>query len=123
MISFSLEKLTDLERHKTIFATTWSVVAAVHPDQGLIVLAIVFCCAAYRFRISSPRRPLAIALLVTIALMMGGYYYAYVFTPYQLKWLVWNSTLRLWMQVWPIVVLAGCMLLRDNGARDALQKR
>ena len=58
-------------------------------------------------------RRAAVALAVAVALAGAGYYVIYVISPYDLEWHLQSSLDRVFMQLWPTLVLALFVIMRS----------
>jgi hypothetical protein len=76
-----------------------------HPILPLIVLAIAL-------RFERERRREAIFCSVIFAALLSGYFGVYIFTRNDLAWQLQTSLGRLFVQVWPLFVLAALLGLR-----------
>jgi hypothetical protein len=80
------------------------------PWSHLLLLAIL--AVALRFRLE-PRLATGVATAaLALALVLGGYYAVYLFTPENLAWHLETSLSRLYGQLWPSFLLVFFMALR-----------
>jgi hypothetical protein len=96
-----LEKLKDISRY---FAISKAFVREiVHFDKGVVhpvpLLAFYLLCLGIKIE---EKDKLSIATaLITLCLMLAGYFFIYVITPLDLNWHLAHSLDRLLLQLWP----------------------
>lgn len=117
-----LSLLFDPSRHARILSEFFLRVGDVRDDQirqGLSSIApamlvnlsgLLLACAAVALTWPRPRKPgwLAPASrwpLIFVTLFASGYYVVYLLTPYDIEWHVKYSITRLFMHLWPAIVL------------------
>ena len=90
--------LFDIERYR--ITLTMMLEKFVTFNEGIVFLMAVY------FLISGPDRSdniqkHALPHVILLILMMCGYFFAYMITPYELGWHIDSSIRRLYIQVWP----------------------
>jgi hypothetical protein len=90
--------LFDLDRYRIVLTMMLEKIVTFNNS-------IIFLMAAY-FLISGLDRSdnikkHALSHVILLILMMCGYFFAYVITPYELEWHISSSIRRLYIQVWP----------------------
>jgi hypothetical protein len=79
----------------------------VFPGPSLALLAVT--CGLLRL---GPRNSLSPAPLLAVLIVLAGYFAIFLVTTYDLEWLFGSALDRLYMHVWPALVLAVFLLLR-----------
>jgi hypothetical protein len=75
-------------------------------------LVLLLCCALFFGSKIDKHNKLTIQLLVcTLAIVVTGYFLAYVITPNDISWHVGTSLKRLVLQLWPTIIFASFMAL------------
>jgi hypothetical protein len=77
------------------------------PNPPLVLLAA--SCGLLRLR---PRGQRPVAPLLAVLLVLAGYFAIFVVTNYNLDWLFGSALDRLYLHVWPALVLAAFLILR-----------
>ena len=99
----ALRKLADPSRHLLIareFARRFLYYSGRGVNLAYVLLIYLSCLGLGR---EGPRRGAAFGA-ITLALMLGGYYFVYLTTPYELAWHVKFSLDRVLLQLWPSLV-------------------
>lgn len=78
-----------------------------YPGPPLAILAVT--CGLLRLR---PRQERTLAPPLAVLIVLAGYFAIFLLTRYDLDWLLGSALDRLYMQVWPALVLAVFLLLR-----------
>ena len=110
------QRISDLERWGTIATAYCKEFLALgdgwyHPILPLAALAI-------SLRLDCPRRRHINFCVAIVGGLLAGYFAFYVITPTPLKLQLQNSLNRLFVQVWPLVVLAVAAGLNPPAAAD-----
>lgn len=103
----SATRLFDLARHGLIVESFGHSLLALAGVPLLIALFAMACWLGVAKREDRPRyaaMPL-ITLALVIGLQLSGYYFVYVITERDLAWHLGTSNLRLFVQLWPSVLL------------------
>lgn len=92
----------DWNRHQAILSSFGSVAA----DLVGLPLAVTLALLAFGLRpmATSERRATAIAASIPL-MLLGGYYLIYLITPRDLEWQLATSNQRLFLQLWPSLIL------------------
>jgi hypothetical protein len=103
-VAGAAQRISDLERWGTIVTAYCKEFLALgdgwyHPILPLAALAI-------SLRLDCARRRHMNFCVAIVGGLLAGYFAFYVITPTPLKWQLQNSLNRLFVQVWPLVVLA-----------------
>jgi hypothetical protein len=111
-VAGALARLQDPGRYATIARAFWSETLMLgdgwrHPAVALGILAAVL-----RFRVAPGQRKWTIFTGTTVVLVLAGYFCAYVITPASLEWHLSTSLGRLYMHLWPSVLLLFFVALR-----------
>ncbi len=78
---------------------------------GLLALLVII----FGVRRNAFRQPETWTNLITLALVLGGYFLVYLTTPHSLDWHLGTSLFRLYAQLWPSAVLTLILLIRLPG--------
>jgi len=106
-----LRYLSQIDRHRLVLSTVgWFVRWTGTWALLLILLGMLAGCGLARRR---ELRRAAVALAVAVALAGAGYYVIYVISPYDLEWHLQSSLDRVFMQLWPTLVLALFVIMRS----------
>lgn len=82
----------------------------VYPAPPLALLAVT--CVLLRLR---PRTGRSLAPLLAVLIALAGYFAIFLVTNYDLEWLIATALDRIYLHVWPALVLAVFLLLRRPG--------
>ncbi len=111
--SEALGRLSETERHWKIAKAFWAEARMfgsgwTHPSVSLMVLA-----AALRFRIATRQRSWVWMASMMTVIVLVGYFAVYAITPSGLDWHLNTSLVRLYVQLWPPVLLLAFVVLRS----------
>jgi hypothetical protein len=112
------QRLNTLSRYGTIAAAFGREFANFGVGWYHPLLPLGAASLAFRFD-ATRRRDAAMAGLVALA-MLAGYFGIYAITANDLNWQLQTSLGRLLVQVWPLVLLAGFMTLREPQLKDRM---
>ena len=110
-----LAKLIDLSRYREIAESFFSQVAWF--GQGMtIAMVVILVLVGTNWK--TLRHSRTINLGTILAVMMAGYFFAYVITPENLTWHLSTSVARLMLQLWPTAILAFCLVVEASSPRS-----
>lgn len=122
----TMEKLLDASRYvQTVKAfTMWMMNFGEWTVHPLPILALYLMGLGVRVERGDGRS--VGAMLIALGLTLGGYFFSYIVTPYDLRWHLLQSLNRLLLQLWPSFVflfflVAGCPEQAMN-AKGGLEK-
>ncbi|MBW2449936.1 MAG: phospholipid carrier-dependent glycosyltransferase [Deltaproteobacteria bacterium] len=90
--------LFDLDRYRITLTMMLEKIVTFN-ECIIFLMAVYFFISGYDRSDNTKKHALTHVILLT--LMMCGYLFAYVITPYELEWHIGSSIRRLYMQVWP----------------------
>ena len=100
----TLRRIVDLSRYYLIIRI--SIEQILHSTGWLSSLwALVPFALLLRGKVEERDRPTIITIALTLTIVLSGYFFVYVITPFDLSWHLQTSVLRLLIQVWPSFVL------------------
>ena len=104
----SLSRIFDFARHQLIlvsFSKTLFLLAGA--PLLTILLALIYFCGVDRTKEqqASHANSATLSLAIAVGLQLAGYYFVYLITERDLAWHLGTSNLRLFVQLWPTVVL------------------
>ncbi len=114
--------------HKISDPGRWTRLAAgiVQGAPGVALLLVAFAAGLLRLLPAGQRRPALFLPLVACAIVMAGDFAVFLLTPDDLNWLLSTALERLYLQLWPLLLLAVFLLLRrpeDFAIAEAPVKR
>ncbi|MCC7193236.1 MAG: glycosyltransferase family 39 protein [Phycisphaeraceae bacterium] len=127
----TLERIFDLDRHAEIFRGVWQHLLWPADHYGgtasvrwpghfvLWVLAVYVLAAGVSLR---GRWPAMTATLAALSITLAGFYGIYLITPHDLYYHIANSITRLFLQLYPIILLVIFSITRPM-SRDNLNAR
>lgn len=101
-----LRKISDAGR--------WTRIAAglVQGAPVVALLLVAFAAGLLRFAPAGQRRPGMFLPLIACAIVLAGDFAVFLLTPDDLNWLLSTALERLYLQLWPLLLLAVFLLLR-----------
>ena len=90
--------LLDLDRY--LFVLTEILIKIFRFNDGIVILMAVYFLVSGLDRSGKGKKP-ALSHVILLFLMMCGYLFAYMVTPYDLRWHIHSSIRRLLIQLWP----------------------
>ncbi|MCF8054438.1 MAG: glycosyltransferase family 39 protein [Deltaproteobacteria bacterium] len=115
-----IDFILDLDRYATVVtafikeAFLFSVANVTFMSSG-IVLLIIYALVVGREKVVSWRSPLALPAVVTL-LMLGGYFAVFIITPAPLQWHLDTLLNRLYLQLFPLMIVAFLAMLKAPDA-------
>jgi hypothetical protein len=114
--------------HKISDPGRWTRLAAgiVQGAPGVALLLVAFAAGLLRLLPAGQWRPALFLPLVACAIVMAGDFAVFLLTPDDLNWLLSTALERLYLQLWPLLLLAVFLLLRrpeDFAIAEAPVKR
>jgi hypothetical protein len=118
---------------RTIDPGRWLRVAAgfVTRAPGVALLLLALAALLLRPRPAAQRTPAVFLPLIVLAIVLAGYFAVFLVAPYDVDWLLSTALERLYLQLWPLLVVAVFLLLRrpedfaiaEAPARNAAKSR
>lgn len=116
--SQAFSKLTDITRYLLILKSF----ALTSLTKLPAALLIAFYLSYQKISLQQKFKTTFIILPVTIFLLLSGYFFVYVITPYDLDWHLETSFYRLLMQLWPSIIFTLFLMSRTPGEMLASTK-
>jgi hypothetical protein len=112
-----LEKAADVDRH--VFVARYMLRQGLTWGNWLVPPSVLLagCVVIAGIRWRDVRGQVGIGA-ATVALMLGGYYWVYVLSPYDMQWHLDTSWPRLVAQVWPTIVWAAVIAALSSPTRS-----
>jgi len=99
-------KLRDTSRYLLIMKSFFLISLNICP----LGLLMIFYSFYLKISFTEENKRLCISLLLTLSLMLSGYFLVYVITPYDLDWHLDTSFSRLLMQLWPSIIFTSFLM-------------
>ncbi|EKD83113.1 MAG: hypothetical protein ACD_39C00875G0001 [uncultured bacterium] len=125
-VSSHSNPLFDFERYKVIAAYMFATTLSFGNWQGFLFGAFnpLAIMTAYLFQVGIEFRSYENWLLPGVILvMLGGYFFAYLNSPHELRWHLSTSCDRLFLQLWPATIFSFFMLTEEVKDRSSTEKR
>jgi hypothetical protein len=105
-----LANLQDLARYKLTGSAFWASAWNIFQVPLLIfpILLLIFGLDK-----QEAKQPIKFMVATTLPLMLIGYFFIYINTPYEIEWHLNTSLARLFLQLWPSFVFVTIFLMRD----------
>lgn len=95
------KKIIDFSRHYTIAATFYDTSMTFASGVMRIPHLLIGYAILLGIRKNNPYSLSSMTIIFAIVIMLIGYYFIYVITPYNINWHLGSSLNRLFLQLWP----------------------
>ena len=109
----TMEKLVDLSRYAQIYEAFKNQALGFGGWSVSILVLLIFYVLLLGIRVGEEEKSSLLASVATLVLMMAGYFFIFVITPYELGWHLLTSLNRLFLQLFPSFVFVCFFLARQ----------
>lgn len=110
-------KLMDVSRYLTVAGGFLRHFAGFAEWPAAPVFVPLFLLLGYPFflgiKVPSQEQLGVFTAVITLGLMLAGYFFIYVVSPYELAWHLKGSLSRLWLQLWPSLLFVYFQIVRS----------
>ncbi|MFA5143530.1 MAG: hypothetical protein WC522_05130 [Candidatus Omnitrophota bacterium] len=103
-IGLAVKNLADLPKCRLILSEFFNTAMNFGQWRGPFMPLLFFCALLFGIKVRVKERPVFAAILAAAFMMLAGYFFIFLTTPYGVEWHMGTALDRLFLQLWPCIV-------------------